>query len=124
MGGRGAANDPEPLSSSFFSGKSAPLHFPTVHRRGHGPIEGSEQRLLSPRRLDRLSVVPAGFFILEHVMTTYQEKRIVQLLDDMAKTAVDLERKTPGEIIGGLQYLIWEARQTLELPDVPGLEPI
>ena len=57
-------------------------------------------------------------------MTTYQEKRLVMQLDEMAKKVVTWTERPAGETIGALMYLIWEVRQTLDLPDVPGLHPI
>jgi hypothetical protein len=44
-------------------------------------------------------------------------------LDAMAHRATHYDRPL-SEIVGGLQYMIWEARQTLGLPDYPGLSPV
>ncbi len=62
-------------------------------------------------------------------MTTYQEKRICELLDRMAGMIVDRrdaylhDTRVGYETLGGLEYDIWEARQTVGLPDYPGLHP-
>lgn len=56
-------------------------------------------------------------------MDAYQEERLTELLNVMAEKLAHHD-DSPHETIGGLSYLVWEARKTLELPDIEGLGPL
>ena len=58
------------------------------------------------------------------MITNYQEKRLIEQLNEMAKSLATWKDRPLGETLGGLIYLVWEARQTLNLPDVKGLDPV
>lgn len=52
------------------------------------------------------------------------ESRLAELLDRMAEDLVAEAERPSAETIGGLIYLIWEARKVLGLPDIDGLHPL
>lgn len=63
-------------------------------------------------------------------MATYTDKRIRELLDDMADSValpVAPEQTTAERLayaVGSVRYLIWEARKLLDMPDREDCKPL
>lgn len=62
--------------------------------------------------------------------TPYQNDRLTELLNDMAKVVVEAKKpdghpmERNARALGRIDYMVWEARKILHLPDVDGLAPL
>jgi hypothetical protein len=61
-------------------------------------------------------------------MDAHQERKLVEILDHLGEAVVEAGKSSQlGEVarhVGRIEYMIWEARTLLGLPEIAGLSPL